>query len=148
MKTDKTGLLSGAMFASFGVAALVLGRNLTLGSAANMGPGYFPRVLGILLVVIGIIIALRALRAKRAELPRIACRPVIALTVALVLFSQLLPVLGMVASLLLLVATSRISRAEYGWRETVALSLVLTFLCVAIFHFGLGLQLPLWPALD
>ena len=37
--------------------------NYPLGTAARMGPGYFPRILGILLIVLGAALSLRALRA-------------------------------------------------------------------------------------
>ena len=51
---------SGVLFVALGVAAIVIGSNYTLGTAARMGPGYFPRILGILLIVLGGILALRA----------------------------------------------------------------------------------------
>ena len=44
---------AGVLFMSFGLAALVIARSYPLGTAARMGPGYFPRVLGILLLGIG-----------------------------------------------------------------------------------------------
>ena len=37
------------LYAAFGVAALALGPQYRLGTASNMGPGYFPTVLGGLL---------------------------------------------------------------------------------------------------
>ena len=41
---------AGVLFASFGAAALVIAQSYPLGSAARMGPGYFPRMLGFLLL--------------------------------------------------------------------------------------------------
>ena len=38
--------LTGLMFLFFGAAAMVLSRGLTIGTAAKMGPGYFPFALG------------------------------------------------------------------------------------------------------
>ena len=37
---------SGVLFTLLGVGALVIGSKYTLGTAARMGPGYFPRILG------------------------------------------------------------------------------------------------------
>ena len=51
---------SGVLFVTLGIATIVLSSKYTLGSAARMGPGYFPRILGILLIVLGGILALRA----------------------------------------------------------------------------------------
>ena len=41
-------LWSGVMFGSFGLLFIVLSRQYQLGSAAKMGPGYFPTMLGAL----------------------------------------------------------------------------------------------------
>ncbi len=47
---------SGLLFIGIGAAAIVLGSTYTIGSAARMGPCYFPRALGILLIVLGSIL--------------------------------------------------------------------------------------------
>ena len=46
-------LVAGLMFIAVGIAAIVIASNYTLGTAARMGPGYFPRILGILMIVLG-----------------------------------------------------------------------------------------------
>lgn len=148
MKTDKGGVASGIMFAGFGIAALALGRNLSIGTAARMGPGYFPYALGVMLIVLGAIITWRALAANRIEFRPVAWRPMLTITAALILFAQLLGSLGLVVALVVLGLVSRVARPEYAWRETVLLSLVITVACVCIFYFGLGIQLPLWPTVD
>ena len=40
---------AGVLFVALGVVAIFVGSRYTLGTAARMGPGYFPRILGILL---------------------------------------------------------------------------------------------------
>ena len=55
---------SGLIFIAFGIGAIVIGSNYALGTAARMGPGYFPRMLGILLIVLGAALSLRALRVQ------------------------------------------------------------------------------------
>ncbi|HXH02889.1 MAG TPA: tripartite tricarboxylate transporter TctB family protein, partial [Candidatus Competibacteraceae bacterium] len=63
------------------------------------------------------------------------------------LFSQVIHVAGLVLTTAALVVVSRLARPGYAWRETLALTAMLTVLCVAVFHYGLGLQFPLWPNL-
>lgn len=147
MKTDQVSLLSGAMFAGFGVAALSLSGELVQGSAAQMGPGYFPRVLGVLLILFGAAIAAGAARGSCCERLCVAWRPLAALTMATVLFALLLAATGLVVSLLTMTAASRLARPEYGWRETALLSGGVAAMCALVFHVGLGVQVPLWPAL-
>ena len=44
---------AGVLFVAVGIAAIVLGSRYNLGTAARMGPGYFPRILGMLLILLG-----------------------------------------------------------------------------------------------
>ena len=43
---------SGVLFTLLGTGALAMGSKYALGTAARMGPGYFPRILGILLIAL------------------------------------------------------------------------------------------------
>ena len=55
---------SGVLFTLFGVGTLAIGSKYTLGTAARMGPGYFPRILGILLIVLGVVRIITAFDAR------------------------------------------------------------------------------------
>ena len=66
---------SGVIFVAIGLFAIVYGSKYTLGSAARMGPGYFPRILGILLILLGTILAVRALRLNGPPLPAVSAPP-------------------------------------------------------------------------
>ena len=68
---------SGVIFIAIGLFAIIHGAKYTIGTAARMGPGYFPRILGILLIVLGAILALRALRLKGPPLPQWKWRPTV-----------------------------------------------------------------------
>jgi hypothetical protein len=48
--------LAGIMFALFGAAAVVLARQYPRGTLARMGPGFFPTVLGAVLVALGLLL--------------------------------------------------------------------------------------------
>ncbi len=50
------------LFVAVGLAAVVIGRRYPFGTTASMGPGYFPAVLGGLLVALGAVAAGRSLR--------------------------------------------------------------------------------------
>ncbi len=59
--------LSGVLFVCLGVIIMWAAGNYPIGSAASMGPGYFPRMLGGLLALLGIIITAQSFH--RAQTP-------------------------------------------------------------------------------
>ena len=71
---------SGLMFIVAGVAFAVGATSFTVGSAARMGPGYFPLLLGSLLAVGGCFVLLGSFAAKRTDgglIGKIAWRPLL-----------------------------------------------------------------------
>jgi hypothetical protein len=138
--------LAGLLFIAFGIAALVIGSNYTLGTAARMGPGYFPRILGGLLVVLGAALALRALRINGPPLPRWHWRPVVIVLGSVAAFGLVLTSLGMVVSTVLLIVASSSASHEFRFRESLISGVTLAVLAVVVFVLGLKLLLPIWPA--
>lgn len=138
---------AGALFIAAGVAALVLGRGYDVGTTAAMGPGYFPRALGGLLAVLGAVTVARSLRPATAivALPPTRARPVVLVLLSIVAFGVALPRLGLVAASMLLVITSRAAAPGFKWIEVLVLGAGLTVFCVAVFVWGLGMPMALWP---
>ena len=64
---------AGALLAAFGVAALVFGADLAMGTARRMGPGYMPYGLAWLLVLCGAAVALRGVVGRARRSSRCAC---------------------------------------------------------------------------
>jgi putative tricarboxylic transport membrane protein len=137
--------ISGLIFVAFGIAAIVLGSAYPLGTAARMGPGYFPRILGILLIALGAAIVLRALKVKGERLPGWKWRPVLVVTIGVVLFGVLLLPLGLVLSTMMLIVLASFASPEFRIKESLISGVVLAALCVGVFVIGLKLQLPIWP---
>lgn len=61
--------LAGALFLLAGLAVFAIAGEYPMGDAARMGPGYFPRLLGGLLTMLGLVVMATSLRgsASRAE---------------------------------------------------------------------------------
>jgi hypothetical protein len=137
--------LSGLIFVAFGIAAIVLGSAYPLGTAARMGPGYFPRILGIMLIVLGSFIVLRALRVKGEPLPGWKWRPVIVVLGSVLLFGALLMPLGLVLATIMLIVLASLASLEFRAKEALISGGVLAALCVGVFVIGLKLQIPIWP---
>ncbi|TMH67293.1 MAG: tripartite tricarboxylate transporter TctB family protein [Betaproteobacteria bacterium] len=137
---------SGLIFVAIGLFAIVYGSKYTLGAAARMGPGYFPRILGILLIVLGGILALRALRLDGPPLPRWKWRPTVVVLGSVVLFGAIVQPVGVALSTVILIVGASAASPEFRPREALIAGVLLAALAVGVFVIGLKLQLPIWPA--
>jgi hypothetical protein len=140
--------VAGILFAAVGIAAIVIAANYPLGTAARMGPGYFPRILGILLILLGSALALRALKLQGAPIPRWHWRPVVVVLGSVVLFGLIVNSVGLALSTILLIVLSSAASPEFRPKESVVAGIALAVLSVAVFVIGLKLQLPIWPSFD
>jgi hypothetical protein len=136
---------SGVLFTLLGAGALAVGSKYTLGTAARMGPGYFPRILGILLIVLGVTIAVRSLRVRGEAMPRLRLRPLVVVLGSVVLFGAIVRPLGVALSTVILIVAASAASSEFRPRESLVAGLLLAALAVGVFVIGLQLQLPIWP---
>lgn len=140
----------GIFFTALGVLAMYASQNYPVGSALQMGPGYFPTWLGGIMIGFGLIIGGFALRVRGEPnqdlgLGEWAFRPWIVLTTTLALYALMMDSgLGFVPSLMVLVIGCALAHKDVRWRETLLLSIFVTAAAVAIFSFGLGLPYRLF----
>jgi len=136
---------AGLIFVAFGAAAIVIGSAYPLGTAARMGPGYFPRILGILLIVLGGALALRALRIKGAPLPGWKWRPVLVVLLSVVVFGIILTRVGLALSTVALIVAASAASTEFRWKESLVSGILLAALATGVFVYALKLVIPIWP---
>jgi Tripartite tricarboxylate transporter TctB family len=136
---------AGVLFISLGIAAIVISSNYSLGTAARMGPGYFPRILGILLIVLGSIIALRGVRINGEAIPVWKWRPLLVVLGSVVLFGAIVHSMGMLISTVILIVTASAASHEFRWKEALMIGIGLAVVCVGVFVVGLKIILPVWP---
>ncbi len=137
--------LAGLIFVAFGLAAIVLGSDYPLGTASRMGPGYFPRILGILLVILGGALSLRSLRLAGPPLPGWKWRPVLVVLLSVVVFGLVLTRIGLVLSTVGLIFAASAASREFRPKEALISGILLAALASAVFVVGLKLVIPLWP---
>jgi putative tricarboxylic transport membrane protein len=140
--------VAGLLFAGVGILAIIIASNYPLGTAARMGPGYFPRILGILLILLGGALALRALKLNGPPLPRWHWRPVVVVLGSVVLFGFILIKLGLAISTVILIVLSSAASREFRPLESAVSGILLAILCISVFVLALKLQLPIWPSFD
>jgi hypothetical protein len=140
-------LWSGIMFVVLGVVFIVLSRQYQLGTAAKMGPGYFPTVLGGILALLGLMIVATAFSKSNpeAKLAPVGWRELFLLLLAVALFAILLPKLGLIVSLWVLIFVAALGSYEFNLKETFLSAIVLSVLGWGVFAKGLELQLAVWP---
>lgn len=136
---------AGLMFIALGLFFVIGARDYELGSAARMGPAYFPTLLGGLIAVIGGIILFQSFVVKGAKVTAFPFKLAFFITVSLLVFGYLLKPLGLVLALALLVVISAFAGHEFRLKEVLLLTVVLAILSVLVFVKGLGLPFPLWP---
>ena len=136
---------AGLIFVAFGAAAIVIGSAYPLGTAARMGPGYFPRILGILLIVLGGALSLRALRIKGTPLPGWKWRPVLVVLLSVVVFGIILTRIGLALSTVALIVAASAASTEFRWKESLVSGILLAALATGVFVYMLKLVIPIWP---
>ncbi|MDT7835747.1 tripartite tricarboxylate transporter TctB family protein [Aquabacterium sp. OR-4] len=140
---------SGLMFIAVGLAFAWGATNYSFGSSARPGPGYFPFGLGVLMAILGGMVVFGALTVETEDGDRIgsfAWRPLIIIVGSVALFGLLLPVLGMIATLPILVVCASTAGDEFHWLEALLNAAILTAGSWLIFIKGLSLTIPLWPS--
>ena len=138
---------SAAMFVIFGLLFIVWSMDYQFGTAQRMGPGYFPTVLGALLIGLGVLVGLPTVKAGSAatQVEKIGWRGLLVILGAVILYAVLLPRLGFVAALVVLVILSAMASEEFAWRETLISVAVLGVCSYLVFVRGQDLQFPVWP---
>jgi hypothetical protein len=136
---------AGAIFLSFGLCAVLVGRDYPMGTALHMGSGYFPFVLGALLLILGAIISIKSLVIAGDALESIGLRPLLLVLLAIGAFAVSVDTIGLVAATVLMAVIGAAASPESRWREVVVLTIALLGLAVGVFAYGLGLPFTLLP---
>lgn len=148
---DARDLIAGLLLTGFGLfVALYAGGQYTVGTAARMGPGFFPMVLGWVLVGLGLLIALFSFRKTLHQLrpPSFALRPLGAVFGSILVFSLVVESLGLIPATLALTAVAVFAERPVRFGRSVLLAIGLAVLSWAIFSFALQMTLPAFTFLD
>ncbi|WP_085316057.1 tripartite tricarboxylate transporter TctB family protein [Derxia lacustris] len=140
--------------AALGGAAIVLAQDYALGRAGRMGPGYFPTLLGWLLVGAALAVPVSGPVEGDDSAPGNApgndwpaeLRALGGVTGAILLFGLSVERLGLAGATLLLVLVSGLASAGARLRELALLGVALALLASLLFVAGLGVNLPVLPA--
>ena len=137
-------ILAGLVFVAFGLLFAVVATSYEIGSPLRMGPGYFPFVLGCLLVLLGGVIAVKGFLAGDGEAIGIIPWRAVGLIMAAVLFFGLtVRGLGLVPSVFVTALVSGYASRRTSLVMGLLVTVGLTVLCILVFVVALRLRLPL-----
>ena len=142
-RTNKD-LWAGIHYIAVGALGMWMAKDYPFGSALRMGPGYFPSVLGGIMIAMGIYVLALGLRKDHEKIQgNLSLRALIILPVAMVVFGILMEEAGFIPAMAALIPISAAAGRDFKWVEVVLLTIGLTILCTAGFIYGLGLPYPL-----
>jgi len=141
-RTNKD-LWASVMYIGTGALGMWIARDYPFGSALRMGPGYFPTVLGGIMVVMGIYVLALGLRKDHEKIiGNWSIRALIVLPISMIAFGILMEEAGFIPAMAALIPISAAAGRDFKWLEVVALTIGLTIVCWFGFIYLLGLPYP------
>jgi len=134
---------AGLLYILTGAVGMWFAKDYPFGSALRMGPGYFPSVLGGLMIAFGIAVLMMGVKNNEKIKGNWSFRAMIVLPLAAVLFGILMEEAGFIPALAALIPAAAASGREFKWLEVVLLTIGLVILSLCIFIWGLGLPYQL-----
>ena len=148
---------SGLVFTLVGASFAYGATSYNIGSAARMGPGYFPLLLGIILALIGAFILFKSLVVETPTGDAIgawAWTPLIFIIAGNLLFGILLgglpsiklPAMGLIGAIYGTTLIVSLAGDKFKLKEVLILASVLSAMSYVAFIVVLKLQFPVWPS--
>jgi len=145
---NKQDFWSGVMFMVLGLGFALGATKYSMGTAARMGPGYFPFWLGICMAVLGAGVSLGAMspKAEKVKMEKFDWGITVILLGSVALSGLFMNYLGVYISVFLLVFLSSFAGHDVNWKVAAINGLFLVLFVWLAFIKGLGLIFPLWPS--
>jgi uncharacterized membrane protein len=115
---------------------------LDIGTPDQMGPGFFPLSLSVILTLLGVGVLLRA-QPDEDEQPPVNWRAVILIGAAPIAFGLTVRSLGLVPALVVSVGLAVLASRKIGLLRGVAIVAGVTVFCVVVFKYGVRVPYPL-----
>ncbi|MCD1627271.1 MAG: tripartite tricarboxylate transporter TctB family protein [Paracoccaceae bacterium] len=131
--------LAGLAAVLIGFFVIVTTSGYGFGTPRQMGPGFFPLTLGVMLSLLGVVIALGALR-RQEKLPKLNLRPYILVPFAILIFALLIPRVGFGPAGVATVMLAGIAEPDTRKLHLLLLAMGLVPAVWLLFAVGLGVQ--------
>lgn len=145
---NRTEVISGLMFmgiGSFSVAYTI--SELQIGSANQMGPGYFPMMLGLVLIALGFAIVLTGGFQAEEVAPPVPWRGLVLITASPILFALCIAPLGLFLATIISVFFASLASSEINLRRSLLIALAMGIICSLMVSTLLSSQIPVFGTL-
>ena len=145
---DQKNFWSGVMFIAFGLFFAGWAQHYDMGTAARMGPAFFPTMLGGIMFLLGVIILIEGLAVEHADgkIEPFNFKALAFVLGSVIAFGLLLRPAGLIVSLFVLIGVSAFGSHEFKLRDIILLSIGLSLLVYGVFIYGLNMTIPVWPS--
>lgn len=118
-------------------------RNLDMGTAFRMGPGYFPLVLAGILIALSIGILVRGVAVEEAPITTWPWRGMAFVLSAPIAFGLMIRGAGLMPTIFVVSFLTAMASVRMTWFMATWLSAGIALFCTAVFVWGLGLPIPI-----
>lgn len=136
---------AGIAFIAMGGAFLVASARFAMGTAADIGPGFFPAIVAALLAIVGVFLAIGGLAVDGPRIEPMRLRPAALVLAGLVSFGLIIDRGGLVLATAALVVISSAAGGRFKPLQSAIIAVALIALAIVVFRVGLGMQIRLWP---
>jgi Tripartite tricarboxylate transporter TctB family len=146
MQVNTRDIVAGMIFVVLGGLFALGSLRLEIGTPFRMGPGYFPLVLAIIMMGLGAATVFQAFFEAPRRVPDVAWRGLVFVVAAPIAFGLIVRGLGLLPAVAVVTFFSAFASRRATPLRAILLTTILTVSCVLIFHYGLGLPIPLFGA--
>jgi Tripartite tricarboxylate transporter TctB family len=136
---------SGLLLVAVATVALLYIRTLAIGTVLQMGPGYFPLGLALILLGMGLCLVGKGLLTSETPVGSFHLRPLFFVLLSFAAFGVLVERAGLMLAILAQVAIAHFASVETEWRQSLATGILLAAASAVIFVWLLKIPVDLLP---
>lgn len=136
---------SGLLLAAIAVVALFYIRTLTVGTVLQMGPGYFPLGLALVLLGMGLVLIVKGVFVNGPPVGKIHLRPLFFVLLSFTVFGLLIERAGIILAILAQIAVAHFASRETTLRESIIVGVALAAASAVVFVWLLKIPVGLLP---
>lgn len=138
-------VMVGLTLVAIAIFALILAWPLNPGTVAAMGPGFFPRLLGFIEIVLGLAIIVQGFTQEGEAFERWLPRQIFFVLASILFFGLAIFQLGVIIAVFGTVLISCIAHRGTRFVEALLLAAGMSLFIYLVFPFALGLPMQIWP---